>query len=104
MLVQEFLDRATGKPILNSEFSHDDINYRQSILDLFEQIHEAVRCEHSPAEAWILADAILSENAAGPIVECGVFKGGMTTKLSHLCRSTGRELYVCDSFLGLLAG
>jgi O-methyltransferase len=33
-------------------------------------------------------------------VECGCFLGGSSAKLSLVAKSTGRRLYVCDSFQG----
>ncbi|MEZ5502975.1 MAG: TylF/MycF/NovP-related O-methyltransferase [Halioglobus sp.] len=39
----------------------------------------------------------------GAVVECGCWKGGSTVNLSLVCRITGRELIVYDSFEGLPA-
>lgn len=37
----------------------------------------------------------------GAVVECGCWKGGATVNLSLICKLTGRELKVYDSFEGL---
>lgn len=37
----------------------------------------------------------------GAVVECGCWKGGATVNLSLICKITGRELKVYDSFEGL---
>ena len=37
----------------------------------------------------------------GKILECGVFKGGSTCCLSHICDYLGLELIAADSFEGL---
>jgi O-methyltransferase len=40
-------------------------------------------------------------DVAGDIVECGTWKGGTAVNLSLVCRITGRQLVVFDSFEGL---
>lgn len=37
----------------------------------------------------------------GVVVECGCFKGGATVNLSLICKITGRQLLIYDSFEGL---
>ena len=37
----------------------------------------------------------------GKVLECGVFKGGSTCCLSHICKYLGLELIAADSFEGL---
>ena len=37
----------------------------------------------------------------GDVIECGVWKGGMTIGLSIACKIANRKLLVCDSFEGL---
>jgi hypothetical protein len=49
-----------------------------------------------------VAEAIIAvRDIPGPIVECGCFKGGMTAKLSVLCKEIGKQLIVFDTFSGL---
>jgi hypothetical protein len=68
----------------------------------FAAIHERVTCAHSLAESLcVLEMALASRHVPGSIVECGVFKGGMTTKLSVLAAHLGRPLYAYDSYGGL---
>src|ERR1017187_6303006 len=37
----------------------------------------------------------------GIVVECGTWKGGTAANLSIICRLTGRQLFIFDSFRGL---
>jgi hypothetical protein len=103
MLIEDFASRSTGKPLAAGLFRIDNLGYRNSLLEHFQTIHEHITCAHAPAEAWIVADAILKLDVPGPIVECGVYQGGFTAKLSRICRDVGRELYVCDCFSGIPA-
>ena len=71
------------------------------IFNSFTKISRNIECLHSPGEAQALAEAILATKQEGPIVECGCFMGGMTAKLSLICKLTNRKLYAFDSFAGL---
>ena len=66
-------------------------------------IHLSVECGHNPQEILKVMDEIIELNPSipGEIIECGVFLGGSTAKLSHAARFSGRNLIVCDSFEGL---
>jgi O-methyltransferase len=75
--------------------------FRKRLLRDFKIIESNVPCAHSPTEFVAVADLILGLDVAGPLVECGCFKGGSTAKLSLLAKHTGRRLFVCDSFAGL---
>jgi len=76
---------------------------RWIILKRFRQIHKAIPCAHSEAELLHIADEILKvpNTVEGDIIECGVWKGGSTCKLSIVAKMTGRKLIACDSFEGL---
>ena len=71
------------------------------ILRKFKVIHKNVTCVHSEAELLHIADEILTIPLKGDIIECGVYKGGGTCKLSIIAKLTGKKLYACDSFKGL---
>lgn len=43
----------------------------------------------------------IAPDKKGVVVECGCFKGGATVNLSLICKITGRQLIVYDSFEGL---
>lgn len=43
----------------------------------------------------------IPRSVQGAVVECGCWKGGATVNLSLICKITGRELKVYDSFEGL---
>ena len=51
----------------------------------------------------LLAEEILRVpiSVQGDVVECGCYRGSMTTTLSLACALTKRRLFVCDSFEGL---
>jgi hypothetical protein len=74
---------------------------RRELLAGFQRIQAAVPCGHSPFQFVLIAEMVLGLPVAGPLVECGCYKGGGSAKLSLLARATGRRLYVCDSFEGL---
>ena len=76
---------------------------RAEVLNRYEAIHQAVPCLHREGEMLCIADEILSihHSLEGDIVECGVYKGGSTAKLSIVAKLTGRKLVACDSFSGL---
>ena len=66
------------------------------------EIHQRIVCAHQPHEATEVMGVILAPSTpAGPVVELGAYKGGMSAKLALACRLAGRELYVCDTFTGL---
>lgn len=75
------------------------------ILKRFRKIHRLVPCAHSERDLLFIADTILRipSRLKGDIVECGVYKGGCTCKLSIVANMTGRKLIACDSFEGLPA-
>ncbi len=68
----------------------------------FKRIHRHIPCAHQSAEAYAIADAIMSPlTPLGPVVELGAYKGGMSAKLAIACQAAGRDFYVCDTFAGL---
>lgn len=83
----------------------DQRKLRAEVLERYEVIGQAIPCLHREDEILLIADEILSipDSLEGDIVECGVFKGGSTAKLSIVARLTGRKLVACDSFQGLPA-
>lgn len=76
---------------------------RLEIIMRFRRIHKAIGCLCREGFLLFLADEILriSKNVEGDIVECGVYKGGNTCKLSIVAKLVGRKLVACDSFQGL---
>jgi len=76
---------------------------RIQILKRFKEIHKSIPCEHQFAQLLHIADEILmlSKDLEGDIIECGVYKGGSTCKLSIVAKIAGRKLIACDSFMGL---
>ena len=77
---------------------------RADLVRAFSAIDSHISSGHSPYELLFIADAILKLDLAGPIVECGAYKGASSAKLSLVAKATGRKLYVCDSFQGLPQG
>jgi len=82
----------------HSPFGHD---VRRGLVERFERVDREMRVATSPTDALFLAEAVLSIDCEGVLVECGCFQGGSTAKLSLLARTTGRRLLVFDSFAGL---
>ncbi len=48
--------------------------------------------------------ALKKSGVDGHMLECGVFKGGTTICMSHVCAELGIKLYAADSFEGLPHG
>lgn len=76
---------------------------RVEVVKRFRLVHKSVTCAHSYRELLFIADQILqtSSDLDGDIIECGVYKGGATCKLSIVAKLVGRNLVACDSFSGL---
>ena len=68
----------------------------------FAEAQAGAVCAHSLEESLLVLDLVLANAAVpGDLVECGVFKGGMTAKLSLLAAALHRTLYAYDSYQGL---
>lgn len=76
---------------------------RFEVVKRFKLIQKSVHCAHSEFELLHIADNILRipSSIKGDIIECGVYKGGSTCKLSVVAKLTNRKLLACDSFQGL---
>jgi macrocin-O-methyltransferase TylF-like protien len=74
---------------------------RREVLRRFEEIDRLVPIGSTPTEGLAMAEAMLSMQIPGDVVECGCFSGGSTAKLSIVAKLTGRKLSVFDSFEGL---
>jgi O-methyltransferase len=73
-----------------------------ALRDAFREAQRGAECAHSLEESLIVLDLVLGHAAVpGDFVECGVYKGGMTAKLSLLANTLDRRLYAYDSFQGL---
>ncbi len=84
-----------------SGIRNDTESFRRDLLCKFNRIQNNMICAHQPNELLILSDTILKLSIPGDIVELGCYKGGSSAKLSWIAATTGRKLYVCDSFEGL---
>lgn len=78
-----------------------DGSVRASILKRFRRIDKEMDIKTTPTDGLFLAEAMLSIDCPGAVVECGCFNGGSTAKLSIVAALTGRKLFVFDSFQGL---
>jgi len=87
--------------IENGAQSRYDRALRSRLVDSFERIDREVPTLTSATDGLFLAEAVLSLEAEGDLVECGCFQGGSTAKLSLLAEVVGRRLLVFDSFGGL---
>jgi O-methyltransferase len=74
---------------------------RASIIKRFRRIDKVMDIRTTPTDGLFLAEALLSLECLGAVVECGCFNGGSTAKLSIVAAITGRKMFVFDSFEGL---
>lgn len=89
--------------VQNGNGSKYGADVRGGILERFKRIDSEVPIKTSPSDGLFMAEALLTLECAGAVVECGCFSGGSTAKLSILARISGRELLAFDSFEGLPA-
>jgi O-methyltransferase len=87
--------------IENGARSRYDRTQRSRLVDSFERIDREVRAFTTSTDGLFLAEAVLSLETEGDLVECGCFQGSSTAKLSLLAEVVGRRLLVFDSFAGL---
>lgn len=76
-------------------------NVRKKIVERFETIDRRVSIASTPTDGLFLAEALLSTEAEGSVIECGCFSGGSTAKLSIVAKILCKRLCVFDSFEGL---
>ncbi|MEW6515578.1 MAG: TylF/MycF/NovP-related O-methyltransferase [candidate division FCPU426 bacterium] len=95
--------RAEEKKFIAEAATPERRRLRADLLARFKTIYRSILCLHFPFHFAQVAKFLLDLDVAGPIVECGSFKGGSSAQLSLIARATGRKLYVCDSFQGLPA-
>ncbi len=78
---------------------------RARIVERFERIDRELNTYEGgttlPTDGLFMAEALLSLQVPGDVVECGCFTGGSTSKLSIVADIVGRRLHVFDSFQGL---
>ena len=74
---------------------------RETIVRRFEEVERHVELGSTPSEGLIMAEALLSLEAPGEVIECGCFNGGSSAKLSIIAKTVGKKLMVFDSFEGL---
>ena len=74
---------------------------RQILIKKFALIDKYIPSGHSPGELFFICQKILGLKIDGPIVECGTYKGASAAKLSLVAKLMRRELFICDSFMGL---
>lgn len=87
--------------VRNGESSKWGVDVRRDIVRRFEAIDRSLTAATSPIDGLYLAEAMLSMEAQGGVVECGCFNGASTSKLSIIAALIGRTLDVFDSFEGL---
>jgi O-methyltransferase len=85
----------------NGETSRYDRSVRASILERFKRIDGEMNIRTTPTDGLFLAEALLSIECPGAVVECGCFNGGSTAKLSIVAKITDRPFFVFDRFEGL---
>ena len=88
----------------NGATSRYDRTARERLVQKFERIDREVPSKTSASDGLFLAEAVLSLEGSGDLVECGCYAGASTAKLSLLSAVVGRRLHVFDSFEGLPLG
>jgi O-methyltransferase len=94
-------ERLRARFIANGRESRYGEPVRRQIVERFEAVDAHVTAATSPTDALHIAEAVLSIEAEGDLVECGCYQGASTCKLSILAQVTGRQLAAFDSFEGL---
>ena len=89
------------KFINNGKQSRWDEIIRAQIVERFEIIDREIPVGTTKTDSLFLAEALLSLQADGSVVECGCYAGGSTAKLSVVTKIIGKELFIFDSFEGL---
>jgi hypothetical protein len=74
---------------------------RSNLVKRFEIIDKEIQITTTPTDGLFLAEALLSLNIDGAIVECGCYTGGSTAKISIIAKMLNKKLLVFDSFEGL---
>jgi len=87
--------------IQNGERPKWDKTVRSTIVERYETIDRKVPIGTTPTDGLFLAEALLSLQTEGAIIECGCYAGGTTAKLSIVAKLLGKKLFVYDSFEGL---
>lgn len=90
--------------IANGRQGAHNTDVREEIVRRFENIDQLVPKATTPTDGLVLAEAILSMDAEGDLVECGCYAGASSAKLSILARLLRKNLVVFDSFEGLPDG
>lgn len=74
---------------------------RERVVRRFETIEANIELGSTPSEGLIMAEALLSLDVPGDVIECGCFNGGSSAKLSIIAKMVGKKLMIFDSFEGL---
>lgn len=99
---QWLLTKRRSKQFIKKEFDPEVLHIREEVIRRFPKVHKGIKCTHHELEPIFMADYIISHNhLEGDMVECGVFKGGSTAKLSILSKRFGKTYHIYDSFEGL---
>jgi O-methyltransferase len=108
-----YLYRMLGRPmdgVSTVKFlyhSYPGISFAQkrTFIDHLYRISNGIKCAHEQHEMLsVIHDVLLLDSRMqGCVVEAGCYKGGSTAKLSLAAQQAGRQLFVFDSFEGILA-
>lgn len=99
------------------------LDFTRGVIEKFREIHRGMsyrnpNYEHDHKDAlyasgWagmalipmaVSLFALKKSGVDGHMLECGVYKGGTTACMSHVCAQLGIKLYAADSFEGLPHG
>ncbi len=105
---QDFVRRAEYRAELSRFLAgpREQFDLRRQLLAAFLYISTKVPCSHAESDILRISDFILRlpRDLPGDIVECGVFKGGASSKFSLVAAAIGRKLVLCDAFQGFPTG
>jgi hypothetical protein len=92
---QDFILRATG-------FGVDTVENRTILTEKFDNIINNVHGSHCKPDPLYMADYLLmNQNLSGPFIEFGCFQGGMSCKLSLVCKLLNKQYVIFDTFSGI---
>jgi hypothetical protein len=97
MTEYDFILKSTG-------FGVDTMENRTKLAMKFSNIRKNVGGAHCDPDPLYMADYLLSnQNLSGPFIEFGCYEGGMSCKLSLVCKLLNKSYVIFDTFSGIPA-
>jgi hypothetical protein len=97
MTEYDFILKSTGSGV-------DTMENRTKLAMKFSNIRKNVGGAHCDPDPLYMADYLLSnQNLSGPFIEFGCYEGGMSCKLSLVCKLLNKSYVIFDTFSGIPA-